>query len=213
MDVERFKQELPRLFERFPESHLPRDRRFEEVLEAVPGLARENNLALLNLAAGLLGPGESYVEVGSYRGTSLVAAMLGNDGEFVAIDDFSFDEATQAGLEASLERFGLEGATILAGDAFELLEKGALEGPSVGVYYYDAAHDYESQLRGLQLVEPHLAREALLVIDDSDWDEVRHATADYLNGQPNAELIFDIPGNGGWWEGMQVLAWRERRPA
>ena len=126
MDVERFEQELPRLFERFPESPRPRDRRFEEVLEAVPGLARENNLALLNLAAGLLGPGESYVEVGSYRGTSLVAAMLGNDGEFVAIDDFSFEEATQEGLEASLQRFGLEGATIIGGDAFELLERGAL---------------------------------------------------------------------------------------
>jgi predicted O-methyltransferase YrrM len=213
MDVERFEQELPRLFERFPESPLPRDRRFEQVLEAVPGLARENNLALLNLAAGLLGPGESYVEIGSYRGTSLVAAMLGNDGEFVAIDDFSFDEATQAGLEASLEHFGLEGATILAGDAFELLEKGALEGRSVGVYYYDAAHDYESQLRGLQLVEPHLVREAVLVVDDSDWDEVRRATADYLAGQPKAQLIFDIPGSGGWWEGMQVLAWREAGPA
>lgn len=213
MDVERFEQELPRLFERFPESRRPRDRRFEEVLEAVPGLARENNLALLNLAAGLLSPGESYVEVGSYRGTSLVAAMLGNDGEFVAIDDFSFDEATQEGLEASLQRFGLGGATILGGDAFELLEGGALEGRSVGVYYYDAAHDCESQLRGLQLVEPHLAREALLVVDDSDWDEVRRATAHYLTGQPKAQLIFDIPGSDGWWEGMQVLRWRESGPA
>ena len=212
MDVERFEQELPRLFERFPESPRPRDRRFEDVLEAVPGLARENNLALLNLAAGLLGPGESYVEVGSYRGTSLVAAMLGNGGEFVAIDDFSFDEATQEGLEASLQRFGLEGATILGGNAFELLAEGALEGRSVGVYYYDAAHDYESQLRGLQLVEPHLAREALLVVDDSDWDEVRRATADYLTGQPKAQVIFDIPGSDGWWEGMQVLRWRESGP-
>jgi hypothetical protein len=122
MDVGRFERELPRLFERFPESPRPRDRRFEEVLEAVPGLARENNLALLNLAAGLLGSGESYVEVGSYRGTSLIAAMLGNDGEFVAIDDFSFEEATREGLEASLQRFGLEGATIVGGDAFEVLE-------------------------------------------------------------------------------------------
>ena len=209
MDVERFQRELPRLFERFPGSPRPRDRRFEQVLEAVPGFACENNLALLNLAARLLGPGESYVEVGSFRGTSLIAAMLGNDGEFVAIDDFSFDDATLEGLQASLERFGLEGATILAGDAFELLEKGALEGRSVGVYYYDAAHDYESQLRGLRLVEPHLAREALLVVDDSDWDDVRRATADYLAGQPKAQLAFDIPGEGGWWEGMQGLAYRE----
>ncbi|HYM64131.1 MAG TPA: class I SAM-dependent methyltransferase [Gaiellaceae bacterium] len=207
MDVERFERELPHLFERFPESSRPRDRRFEHVLEAVPGLARENNLALLNLAARLLGLGESYVEVGSFRGTSLVAAMLGNDGEFVAIDDFSFDEATPEGLESSLERFGLEGATILAGNAFELLERGALEGRSVGVYYYDAAHDHESQLRGLRLVEPHLAHEALLIVDDSDWDEVRRATADYLAGQPQARLAFDIPGSEGWWEGMQVISW------
>jgi len=207
MDVERFERELPLLFGRFPESPHPRDRRFEQVLEAVPGLARENNLALLNLAAGLLGSGESYVEVGSYRGTSLVAAMLGNDGEFVAIDDFSFDKATPEGLETSLERFGLDGATILAGDAFELLERGALEGRSVGVYYYDAAHDYESQLRGLRLVEPYLAREAVLIVDDSDWDEVRRATADYLAGQSQARLAFDIPGSEGWWEGMEVIAW------
>jgi predicted O-methyltransferase YrrM len=207
MDVERFERELPRLFERFPESPRPRDPRFEKVLAAVPGLARENNLALLNLAASFLGPGESYVEVGSYRGTSLVSAMLGNDADFVAIDDFSFGEATPEGLEASLERFGLEGVAILAGDAFELLEGGALEGRSVGVYYYDAAHDYDSQLRGLRLVKPHLAREALLVVDDSDWDEVRRATLDYLSGQPNARLLFDIPGSEGWWEGMQVIAW------
>ena len=72
MNVERFERELPRLFERFPESPRPRDRRFEEVLEAVPGLARENNLALLNLAAGLLGSRESYVEVGSFYGASLI---------------------------------------------------------------------------------------------------------------------------------------------
>ena len=213
MNADRFLEELPRLFEDFPRSEHPRDRRFQPVAEDVENLARENNLALLNLAAGLLDPGESYVEVGSYRGTSLVAAMLGNDGEFVAIDDFSFEGATQEGLEASLQRFGLEGATIIGGDAFELLEGRALKDRSVGVYYYDAAHDYESQLRGLQLVEPHLAREALLVVDDSDWDEVRRATADYVTGQPNAQLIFDIPGSDGWWEGMQVLAWREVRPA
>jgi hypothetical protein len=135
--------------------------------------------------------------------------MLGNEGEFVAIDDFSFDEATPEKLQASLDRFGLQGATILAGDAFEFLEGGSLDGRNVGVYYYDAAHDYESQGRALELIEPFLAREALLVVDDSDWDEVRRATAHYLAGQPKARLLFDIPGEDGWWEGVQVLAWRE----
>src|SRR5919199_6177239 len=121
MDVERFARELPRLFERFPESPQPRDRRLRPVLDEVGGLARENNLALLNLAASLLEPGESYVEVGTYNGTSLIAAMVGNEGDFVAIDDFSFRAASRSQLDANLARFGLSGATVLEGDAFELL--------------------------------------------------------------------------------------------
>jgi hypothetical protein len=48
-------------------------------------------LALLNLAASLLDPGQSYVEVGSFFGASLIGAMRVNEGDFVAIDRFSFD--------------------------------------------------------------------------------------------------------------------------
>ena len=69
----------------------PTGRRFDDVIEGIPNLATENVLALLNLAASLLAPGESYVEVGSFYGASLIGAMRGNEGDFVAIDRFSFD--------------------------------------------------------------------------------------------------------------------------
>lgn len=211
MRIERFEQELPLLFERFPESPHPHSRRFAELLEAVPGLARENNLALLNLAASLREPGERYVEVGAYRGTSLVAAMLGNDGGFVAIDDFSFREGSRGQLEGNLARFGLSGVEILEGDVFELLRAGALAAAPVGVYYYDAAHSYQEQRSGLELVEPYLAARALAIVDDSDWPQVAAATSDYLAGQPKARLLLEIPGKSrglpAWWEGVQVLAW------
>jgi len=223
MDVERFERELPLLFEDFPRSELPRGARFDDVLDSVPNLARENNLALLNLAAGLLGPGESYVEAGTYMGASLIAAMRGNEGkDFVSMDNFSLGElelddrslpgASRAGLEANLARFGAGGATILEGDTHELLRTGALGDRRVGVYYYDASHAYEAQLDGLRLVEPHLADEALLVVDDSDWEDVGRATQDYLALQPRARLLFEIGGSGQgrpwWWEGMIVIAWQ-----
>lgn len=211
MDVERFARELPELFEDFPASEHPRGRRFEDVIDGVPNLARENNLALLNCAASLLDPGESYVEVGSYLGASLIAAMRGNDGDFVAIDDFAFRDGSREKLEANLRRFGASGATILEGDAFALLRGSALDGRRVGVYYYDAGHSYEEQLGGLRLVEPFLAERALLVVDDTDWEQVARATRDYLAGQPRARLVLEIPGrercSPQWWEGVQVLAW------
>lgn len=221
MDVERFAAELPELFDGLPRSEHPRGRKFDDVIEGVPNLAEDNVLALLNLAASLLGPGESYVEVGTYYGASLIGAMRGNAGDFVAIDAFSFDAhevkgrklpaASRERLEENLRRFGAEGATILEGDAFELLEGGALGSRRVGVYYYDGPHRYDEQVRGLRAVEPWLAGEALLVVDDHDWEQVERATRDYLAQQPRARLLVEIPGSDKgypqWWEGVAVLGW------
>jgi len=221
MDVARFAAELPALFDDFPRSPQPRGRRFDDVIEAIPNLAQENVLALLNLAASLFDPGESYVEVGTYYGASLIGAMRDNEGDFVAIDSFSFGAievagrklpaASREGLEANLRRFGAERATILEGDAFELLEGGALGNRRVGVYYYDGPHDYDSQVRGLRAVEPWLADQALLVVDDHDWEQVARATRDYLTQQPLARMLVEIPGSDRghpqWWEGVAVLGW------
>ena len=209
---ESFLRALPELFDGFPAAETPRDERFAAVLEEVPGLARPNNLALLNLAAGCVAPGETYVEVGAFRGSSLIGALLDNDGvEFVAIDDFSHSGASRDELERNLARFGLDGrVAILEGDAFELLPGGALGGRRVGVYYYDAAHTYEQQLDGLLLAEPYLADDALLIVDDTDWDFVAAAVADYLADQPNAASLVRIGGKDtgapAWWEGVHVLA-------
>jgi hypothetical protein len=96
VDVDRFAAELPGLFDDFPRSEIPRGRRFDDVIDGIPNLATENVLALLNLAASLLGPDESYVEVGSFYGASLIGAMRGNTGNFVAIDRFSFDVPSRA---------------------------------------------------------------------------------------------------------------------
>jgi predicted O-methyltransferase YrrM len=206
-----FLRELPRLFDDYPRSRHPRDRRFARILDDVGGLARENNLALLNLAASLLGPGESYVEVGSFKGLSLIAAMVGNAGDFVGIDDFSMSEGSRALIEANVRRHGLSGHTILEGDAFALLQAGALAGRRVGVYYYDAAHDYRSQLEALRRIEPHLVDGALLIVDDADWPQVARALRDYRRSQPRARLLVELDGKDRgqpwWWEGVQVLAW------
>lgn len=212
VDQDRFLRELPALFQDFPHSEHPIDRRFEPVAAGVENLARENNLALLNLAAACLGPEESYVEVGVFHGASLIAAMLGNAGKrFVGIDTFEFREATLEGVERNLERFGLRRPEILVGDVFDLVEKGALDGVPVGVWYYDALHTYEAQLAGLRVVEPLLVPGALMIVDDTDWEQVGRAISDYLAEQPKARSILTVEGKDRgfphWWEGMQVLAW------
>jgi len=212
VNIEAFLAQLSEEFDDFPHSERPRDLRFAEVLEAVPGLAQPNNLALLNVAARCLDEGESYVEVGTYRGTSLIAAMIGNDGDFVALDNWSMGEGSGEQLELNLARFGLSGRPdLLEGDAFETLRSGALEGRTVGVYYYDNGHEYEQQLDGMRLIEPYLASPALVIVDDTDWERVERAVDDYLEQQPRATEILEIDGKDRghpeWWEGMRIVRW------
>lgn len=213
MDPDVFARELPLLFDDYPRSVHPRDRRFRRVVDEVEGLTRENNLALLALAASLLEPGESYVEVGSWLGASLIAALLGNtQADVVAIDSFAFRDGSRAQLEENLERFGLGGrAEILEGDLFELAPAGALAGRRVGVWYYDALHTYEAQLEGLRIVRPYLVAGALIVVDDTDWEQVGRSIEDFLAEEPRARRLVSIEGKDSgfpqWWEGVEVLAW------
>ena len=212
MDPDRFLTELPRLFDDYPRSGHPRDRLFQPIAEEVENLARENNLALLNLAASCLGQDEAYVEVGVYHGASLIAAMLGNgDKRFVGIDALRFSGTSLDKIEANLARFGLEAPEIIVGDAFELVPAGALGDTLTGVWYYDAAHSFEAQVEGLRIAEPHLVPGALLIVDDTDWEDVERALDAYLADQPRARRVLTIDGKRRgapqWWEGMQVLVW------
>jgi len=221
VDPARFAAELPRLFDDFPSSEEPHGARFDDIVSDVPNLARENNFVLINLAASLLEAGESYLEAGAFWGASLVAAARGNAAvDLLAIDNFSFGSVTEidrtvpaadrAELERTLERHGVA-ATILEGDTNDVLASGTLAGKSIGVFYYDACHDYDRQLEALRLVEPVLASPALVIVDDSEWKEVRDSVRDYVGAEPRAELLLEIPGREAgyphWWHGMMVVAW------
>jgi hypothetical protein len=87
----------------------------------------------------------------------------------------------------------------------------------IGLWYYDAAHDYEAQVEGLRIAEPYLVPGALVIVDDTDWEQVERALDDYLAEQPRARRILTIEGKSRgqpqWWEGMQVLVWDQAADA
>ena len=134
MDAGGFLAALPGLFEDFPKSERPSGRRFDDIIAAVPNLSTENNLALLNLAASLLPSAESYVEVGSFMGASLIGAMRENeDKDFVAID--RFESTTQpfssSGSLVSREAFDSE-SEALRGDGSDGHRRRRIRCPGVG---------------------------------------------------------------------------------
>src|SRR5205807_782126 len=86
---------------------------------------------------------------------------------------------------------------------------------NIGVYLYDGAHDYRSQMLGLLLAVPILAKRALIIVDDSNFTAVKQATWDFLAVRPEGRMLFDLPTPGNcnptFWNGIYVLGWDGER--
>ncbi len=184
------------------------------VLEAIPGsMTTAWVMTLLNAAAHYLGDGEIYCEAGPGKGATLVGALLGNDRQAVAIDNFSeFDEPPKFDiLMDNLHRFGVrERVDFHREDILDFLADELIA--PIGIFFYDAAHDYRTTLMALLMVERHLAPEALVVIDDWNFKHVKQAVWDWLAVTPGVSMVanFTTDKNGvqPWWNGLLVLAVR-----
>ena len=198
----------------------PVDRRFEKVVADIEGMSTEHSLTLLNTAVSFMGQGEWYLEVGSYRGRSLVGATLGHAHDrFVAIENFrEFGDDPDRSHDAVLQTLSRwqcrERVRFYRGDAFRVLGAGIVPGP-IGVYFYDGAHSRMAQYLGLAAAEPFLADDALVIVDDASWPQVASSTQAYINRHPGYELLLDLRAEGDydsrWCNGVKVYAWRRPR--
>lgn len=191
------------------------------------GMASPKKLTLLSRAVSFLPGDEYYLEVGTYQGKSLVSALLGNPGRYaVACDNFSlFDEPAaprnRAVLERNLARYGLSTRVrFFDCDFRDLLSRWRYHRlPLVGVYFYDGAHDEESQYLAIRLAEEVLAEQAVIIVDDWRFAEDSDSGAEAGTRRALAESVHDwkiehvLPAryNGDldqWWNGVAVLSFR-----
>jgi len=176
---------------------------------------------LLNLAFGFLEDTEGYLEIGTYHGKSLISAILGNPLRPVfACDNFSeFDVNSLEITRANLARYGLlERVTFYDCDFLQVFAAENLPVP-IGLYFYDAAHDEESQYQAIKHIEPFLSDEALVLVDDWRFasDSGSFAKTATLRAMSESryrwQLLYELPArfNGDlamWWNGVGVMGFR-----
>ncbi|HEV2122108.1 MAG TPA: class I SAM-dependent methyltransferase [Chloroflexota bacterium] len=207
--VDEFLDELPTLWRGDPQyQDAPVDRRFRDVIKETRGMATENKLALLNLAATFLDADEIYLEIGAYRGTTIIGAALGNNGrQFVTIDDFSQFKGTLDECNANLSRYSCQNVTLINGNAWQVLNDFATD-KSIGVYFYDGRHMFRDHWAALEKIQPFLSDHALVVVDDTSIRRVAAANRLYAKAHPQfvRVLTFSSSMNGEprWWNGIEL---------
>ena len=219
MDYQRFIEQLPELYDNWGQSSVsPKSNAFGAVLSQVQGMTTANAIQLLNFAVECMEPDEVYCEVGCFQGATLIGALINHpDCIAYAVDNFSrFDESGENFeiLNKNLSKFDLDEQVIFCNQDFEefFFELKEIQpAPKIGVYLYDGAHDYRSQLLGLLLVRPFLADKALIIVDDSNWSSVQQANCDFMAAHAQFKLLLDLPtptdGHGTFWNGLHVFSW------
>src|SRR5262245_54005759 len=145
---------------------------------ALHGLSdRKMRLLLNNIGAAV----RTYVEIGTYLGSSLVAASCGNENlTAVGIDNFSerFDGPApdvdiRRTLHDNLRRFAPH-AHVIDAD-FKQLDPYMVP-DAIDCLFYDGAHDHDSQYAGVVRFGTRLADECILLVDDWNGEQVRNGT-------------------------------------
>ncbi|MGL5193953.1 MAG: class I SAM-dependent methyltransferase, partial [Chroococcales cyanobacterium] len=197
MDYLKFIEMLPQQYENWgKDSVQPCSDKFQAVLDRVQGTTTANLMQLIHLAVSCLEPGEIYCEIGTYQGSSLIGALLDQgDRHAYGVDNFSeWDESSESyeTLIENLAQFKVLDRVEFYNEDFErfLLDlRDRQPTPKVGVYFYDCAYDYRSQLIGLLFMKNFLADRALVIVNNGHWKTVQQAQKDFIAAHPECQAI------------------------
>ena len=195
-------------------TRLPPDRtETTPALRELCGIPRMSTYALgaiVDKAVSQMPEGATFVNVGVWNGFTFLCGIASNAGRrCVAIDNFSEFGGPK---DAFLPRFEARRT-----DKHEFYEMDYEEyfltrhQDPIGFYIYDGEHSYHHQLRGLEVAEPFFDERCVVLVDDTNDEEPRRATLDFINRSPGKyRLLLDrttqCNQHPTFWNGVMVFA-------
>ena len=150
-------------------------------LEGLSG--RKYRYFLNTLAKKINNP--SYLEIGSWLGSTACSIMYNNKLSITCIDNWSqiFDdnnnpsETFNLNTKKSLNKF--ISFKIIRKDFRKIIYDKINE--TFNIFFYDGPHHYQDHYDAIKLAQKILKKEYILIIDDWNWLQVRNGTENALN--------------------------------
>lgn len=154
-----------------------------------------------------------YLEIGLWQGSTFIAAIFGNMKAFdscTAIDNFSEFSGPRAACLQNLARLlGPSGPSKLIDQDCWSVDLKRIASP-VTVYFFDGAHDEESQRKAFTHFNEVFADHFIAVVDDWNCGEAQRGTKrafQELGYKVVYEVVLPARYNGdtdNWWNGLYV---------
>lgn len=153
-----------------------------------------------------------YLEIGTWKGSSVCSAMCNNKAIILCIDNWSELGGPKTEFLSNFEKFkGENEASFIENDCFRV-DVSCL--PKFNIYMYDGNHSSESHYNALLHYYKCLDDEFIFIVDDWNWKEVRENTLKGIESlnlkilyQKEIRLSLDdstTHEHTTWWNGIYV---------
>lgn len=116
-------------------------------------------------------PDPRYLEIGSWKGSTVCAALYGNQAKALCIDNWAQYGGPRAEFFSNLSLVQMP--TVIESD-FRHVDYASVG--SFNVMFFDGPHSETDQYDGVRLTQPALDNEHVLIVDDWNWRSVRIGT-------------------------------------
>lgn len=157
-----------------------------------------------------------YLEIGTWKGSSVCSAMCGNHAKVVCIDNWSQFGGPKSEFIQNFKKYkGDNYAIFIEKDCYQVDVESL---PSFNIYMYDGEHSKENHGRALTHFYDCLDNTFIFIVDDWNWRHVREGTLesfDHLKLKTlyskeirttydDRDVIFGSPAQKAWHNGIFV---------
>jgi hypothetical protein len=173
--------------------------------------------AIINRAVAQMSAGHAYLNIGVWNGFTLLAGMARNsDKTCIGVDRFSRKHSPRSSFLKRFERARGPSHVFYEADFREYLA--LTHKQPLGLYLFDGPRAYDDQLDGLKLAEPYFARGCVVLVDDTNWPEVREANLDFIKHSSfEYRMLLDVQtprtGHPTFWNGVMLFERGKRKAA
>lgn len=178
---------------------------------SIHGMSSPKVRHLLNNLCTL--PQCTYLEVGSWKGSTLVGALYRNEAfikEAIAIENWSEFGSPRDDCFSNIRRFiPYASLRVIEYDCFYIDPLLSIPNP-VNIYFYDGGHDFTSQEKAFTFFNPVFDDVFIAIVDDWNWVPVRNGTYSAFKAL-NYTVLFErnlmTDANGdmtSWWNGLYI---------
>jgi hypothetical protein len=156
-----------------------------------------------------------YLEIGTWKGSSVCSAMYGNKAKITCIDNWSEFEGPKDEFLKNFAKFkGENDAEFIEHDCYKL-DVSVL--PKFNIYMYDGNHTNESHYKALIHYYNCLDDIFIFIVDDWNWQDVRNGTINSIK-KLNLQILYEREirltsdnshtiqpeAKNTWWNGIYV---------